>query len=153
MPQGVKITAETLVEDGGFSNSSQAFFHSFVAQINSPSQSTGDQSSSQVVGFVLYFFIYSTWEGKAIWMEDLYVKPEFRGKGIGAQLWKAVAEEAITNKCCRIDFYVLDWNKSSIEFYHKKGAIDLTQTQGWHYFRLNRESIEKLANLSSVSEF
>ena len=147
MPQGVKITAETLVEDGGFSSSSQPFFHSFVAQINSPAQSAGDQGSSQVVGFVLYFFIYSTWEGKAIWMEDLFVKPEFRGKGIGAQLWKAVAEEAVTNKCCRIDFYVLDWNKSSIEFYHKQGAIDLTQTQGWHYFRLNRESIEKLANL------
>ena len=65
MPQGVKITAETLVEDGGFSSSSQPFFHSFVAQINSPVQSAGDQSSSQVVGFVLYCFIYFNLGGKS----------------------------------------------------------------------------------------
>lgn len=151
MPQGVKINAETLIKDGGFSGG-QPYFHCFVAQITDPVQSNdpnlvviGPNPSTAIVGFVLYVYIYSTWEGKSIWMEDLYVKPNYRGHGIGSKLWKQVAIEAINNDCKRIDFYVLNWNKSSIDFYHSQGAIDLTMKEGWHYFRLNRDKIESLA--------
>lgn len=102
-------------------------------------------SDHNVVGFVLFSYIYSTWLGKSIWMEDLFVKPDFRSMGIGLSLWKRVAQVALQEDCCRIDFYVLDWNQKSIDFYKSKGALDLTSSEGWHYFRLNRNHIENLS--------
>lgn len=155
MSQGVKITAQTLIKDGGF-DGGQPFFHCFVAQIGESKQSTDSVLNSDelatctndtVVGFVLYVYIYSTWEGRSIWMEDLYVKPHYRGRGIGSKLWKQVAKEAIANDCNRIDFYVLNWNKKSIDFYNNQGAIDLTGKEGWHYFRLNRDRINMMAEV------
>lgn len=134
MPNGPKIDAQVLIKDGGF-DGGQKFYHSFVATID-----------DQVIGFVLFFYIYSTWEGKAIWMEDLYVQPQYRGKGYGTKLWQAVAKQAQLDDCCRIDFYVLDWNEPSIMFYKSHGALNMSEEQGWNVFRLNREAIGKLAN-------
>lgn len=120
------------LEEDGFG--SEKFFSCFVAEWHGNSVEGED---SAIVGYALYFFTYSTWEGRCIYMEDIYVKQKFRGSGIGTHLLKAVAQEGIRKRCCRLEFAVLDWNKPSIDFYISKGAINLTASEGWNKFRIN----------------
>ncbi|XP_060676555.1 thialysine N-epsilon-acetyltransferase-like isoform X2 [Hemiscyllium ocellatum] len=98
-----------------------------------------------VVGYALYFFSYVGWKGRTVYLEDLYVMEELRGKGIGSALLRKVAEIALQNKCSLLNFVVLNTNFPSIDFYQAKGAVDLTKSEGWHLFRLGQEQLEKLA--------
>jgi GNAT superfamily N-acetyltransferase len=82
-----------------------------------------EDKSAGIVGFALYFFGYSTWKGKTVYLEDLYLKPEFRRFGIGEKLFDAVVAVAKKEKVRRMDWQVLDWNTTAIKFYEKKGAI------------------------------
>jgi GNAT superfamily N-acetyltransferase len=75
-----------------------------------------------VVGMSLYYVRYSTWKGKRLYLEDLIVKPEYRGLGLGKQLLDATVEEARRTNCTGLMWQVLDWNEPSIEFYKKYGA-------------------------------
>ena len=75
-----------------------------------------------VIGFALYYFGYSTWKGKTLYLEDFYVQPEFRQNGIGEILFNAVLEVAKKEKVLRMDWQVLAWNKPAINFYKKQGA-------------------------------
>jgi GNAT superfamily N-acetyltransferase len=76
-----------------------------------------------VVGFALYFYGYSTWKGKTVYLEDLYVNPEFREQKIGEQLFDAVVAVAKKQKVRRMDWQVLEWNTPAIKFYEKKKAL------------------------------
>jgi GNAT superfamily N-acetyltransferase len=76
-----------------------------------------------VVGFALFYTNYSTWKGKCLYLEDLYVLPEFRRIGAGSALFERVIDEAKKRKVRRMDWQVLDWNEPAIEFYKKKGAL------------------------------
>lgn len=99
----------------------------------------------QVAGFALYFFNYSTFLAKhGIYLEDLYVRPEFRSKRVGFQLFKKLAEIAKSNDCGRIDWVVLDWNQLAIDFYKRIGAVEKDE---WAGYRLQGESIDNLLNL------
>ena len=94
------------------------------------------------VGFALYFYNFSTFQGKAgIYIEDLYVLPEFRGSGIGKTLISMIAEEAVKRGCGRVEWMCLDWNEPSIEFYRSIGAESLDD---WTKFRLSGDALEKL---------
>lgn len=84
----------------------------------------------EVVGISLYYPRYSTWKGRCFYLEDLYVKPEFRGKGIGKELLLASAEEAKKAGATRLDWQVLDWNTPASDFYKKMGA-DI-ETEWWN---------------------
>lgn len=75
-----------------------------------------------VVGMSLYYFRYSTWKGKRLYLEDLIVKPAYRGLGLGTQLLDATVEEARQTACSGLMWQVLDWNEPSIKFYEKYGA-------------------------------
>lgn len=87
------------------------------------------------VGQALFFHNFSTFLGKpGIYLEDLYVKPEFRGKGIGKALLYKVIEIAKKRNCGRVEWVVLDWNKPAIEFYKKLGAEEMSD---WLVYRLN----------------
>lgn len=125
-----KITPEVLRRDG-FGD--EKFYHCFVAETD---------QDSMIVAYALYYYAYSTWKGRVLYMEDLYVKPEFRGKGIGTQLWKAVTETGIEKKCIRLQWVVLNWNTPSIEYYKRKGAVDMTATEKWHIFRMNEQEMK-----------
>ena len=135
MPEGPKINAATLIKDGGFEDENEhKFYHSYVAELD-----------NEVIGFVLFYYIYSTWEGKSIWMEDLYCQPNHRGKGVGTALWREVARRAERENCCRLDFAVLNWNEPSIAFYKHNGACNISEEQGWNVFRLSKDGIRALA--------
>ena len=78
---------------------------------------------NQIIGFALYYTSYSTWKGKCLYLEDFYVKPEFRGEGFGSKLFDQVVEIAKSREVKRMDWQVLDWNTPAIEFYKRKNAI------------------------------
>ena len=99
---------------------------------------------NQAVGFVLYFFNFSTFVGKkGLYIEDLYVKPEFRGKGIGKSLLKYTAEIAIQRNCGRMEWSVLTWNPA-VDFYKSIGAEIMDE---WRICRLDENKIEILSKM------
>lgn len=81
-----------------------------------------ENDNQEVVGFALYYFGYSTWKGQTIYLEDLYVKPEYRKLGLGDKLFERVVEEGKNKGVKRMDWQVLDWNEPAIKFYEKKKA-------------------------------
>ena len=98
---------------------------------------------NKIVGIAIWFLNYSTWLGKpGIYLEDLYVKPEFRGKGIGLGLMRSLAKICVENGYERFQWWVLDWNKPSIKFYKSIGAEAMDE---WTVYRL---SGQKLVNFS-----
>lgn len=95
------------------------------------------------VGFALYFNNFSTFLGRAgIYLEDLFVLPDYRGKGFGKGLIKKLTSIAVENGCGRLEWSCLDWNKPSIDFYLSLGAISMN---GWTTFRLTGENLIKLS--------
>lgn len=98
-----------------------------------------------IVGYALCFYTYSTWQGRTLFLEDLYVKPDYRTHGIGKLIFTQVAKFAKSMNCKRLELHVLDWNPARF-FYDKLGGVDLTNLEGWNYYRFNQQAIESLAN-------
>lgn len=95
----------------------------------------------EAVGFALFFHNFSTFVGKAgIYLEDLYVKPEYRGKGYGKGLLKELARIAIERGCGRLEWCCLDWNQSSIDFYR---SMDAEALKDWTIYRLTGDTLKK----------
>lgn len=95
------------------------------------------------VGFALYFHNFSTFKGRpGIYLEDLYVRPEARGRGIGKRLLAHLARTAVERRCARLEWVVLDWNEPSIAFYRSLGAVAMDE---WRIFRLTGAALERLA--------
>ena len=95
------------------------------------------------VGFALFFHNFSTFLGRAgIYLEDLYVKPEYRGKGYGKKLLQKLAAIAVERGCGRLEWWCLDWNEPSIEFYYSLGAEAMDE---WTTYRITGETLKKLA--------
>ncbi|XP_035693224.1 diamine acetyltransferase 2-like isoform X2 [Branchiostoma floridae] len=99
------------------------------------------------VGYAMYFYSYGTWVGRMIYLEDLYIKPQYRGKGIGTSMMTKVAQIGVENECQRMQWVVLNWNQGAIDFYKKHDSIDLTSDEKWHLFRMEREELRKFATL------
>ncbi len=94
-------------------------------------------------GFALWFYNFSTFRGRhGIYLEDLFVKPAFRGKGIGKALLAHLAKRAVAEGCARVEWWVLDWNEPSIKFYESLGAIPMEE---WTVFRLTGDALKRLA--------
>ena len=95
------------------------------------------------VGFALFFHNFSTFLGRAgIYLEDLYVRPECRGKGYGKALLKELASIAVKRGCGRLEWWCLDWNRPSIDFYLSLGAEPM---KDWTVYRIAGETLQKLA--------
>jgi GNAT superfamily N-acetyltransferase len=98
------------------------------------------------VGFAVYFFNFSTWLGRpGLYLEDLFVRPNVRGKGFGRALLARLAQIAQERGCGRMEWAVLDWNDPAIQFYRKLGAEPMNE---WTVFRLTKEGIARLASRS-----
>jgi GNAT superfamily N-acetyltransferase len=94
-------------------------------------------------GFALYFFNFSTWTGKnGLFLEDLYVSPEYRGSGAGKALLKHLAKIAVDQQCGRFEWNVLDWNAPAIDFYESFGAEPLHE---WVGYRLTGDALKRFA--------
>lgn len=113
-PNEVDTTVSTLAENAFGSN---PLIHILVAENN-----------AKIIGFALYYFAYSTWKGKSLYLEDFVVNAEYRRQGIGEKLFECVIEQAKSNNCQRMDWQVLDWNTPAINFYKK---YDAKLESGW----------------------
>jgi GNAT superfamily N-acetyltransferase len=97
----------------------------------------------EVAGFALFFHNFSTFLAKpGLYLEDLYVRPRFRGQGLGAALLKHLARLAVERKCGRLEWSVLDWNQRAIDFYKSLGAVPLSE---WTMYRVTGEALNRLA--------
>jgi GNAT superfamily N-acetyltransferase len=102
------------------------------------------------IGFAVYFYNFSTWLGRAgLYLEDLFVKPEMRGKGYGRALLVALAKIARDRGCGRMEWAVLNWNEPAIKFYRSLGAKPMDK---WTVFRLTRDEIAKLARSKQIEQ-
>lgn len=102
------------------------------------------EEAGQVVGFALFFHNYSTFLGRpGLYLEDIFVRAEFRGRGYGKALMAALAKLAVERGCGRMEWSVLDWNRPSIEFYRSLGAIPMDE---WTTYRLSGEALTRLAS-------
>ncbi len=98
---------------------------------------------SKPVAFALFFHNFSTFLGKpGIYLEDLYVKPEMRGKGLGKIMLSFLAKLCVERKCGRLEWWCLDWNESAIEFYKQVGAVSMDE---WTVYRVCDDTLNKLA--------
>jgi GNAT superfamily N-acetyltransferase len=131
-PDAAEASTEDLLRDGFGSDPK---FHCVLADWE-----------GETVGFALYFYNYSTWKGRpGIFLEDLFVWPEFRGKGIGKALLLHLAKIAVAEKCGRYEWLVLDWNTPSIEFYEGLGAKRMKE---WLPMRVEGAALLELAEKS-----
>ena len=95
------------------------------------------------IGFALFFHNFSTFLGRAgIYLEDLYVMPEYRGRGYGKDILKKLAAIAVERGCGRLEWWCLDWNQPSIDFYLSLGAEPMSD---WTVYRIAGDTLEKLA--------
>ncbi|HWR15570.1 MAG TPA: GNAT family N-acetyltransferase [Terriglobales bacterium] len=130
-PQAAVATAEDIIRDG-FRGTPK--FRVLIAEWD-----------GVPAGFAFYFFNYSTWIGKpGLFLEDLFVKPELRGKGIGKALLSELAKVAMAENCYGMKWEVLDWNQPAIEFYEALGA---KLRKEWITVRLSGEPLKDLAEI------
>ena len=97
---------------------------------------------NEPVGYALFFYNFSTFTGRpGIYLEDLFIRPKYRGKGIGKTLLLQLLEIAKNKNCGRVEWCVLDWNEPAINFYKNLGAVPM---DGWSIFRVTEDKFEKI---------
>ncbi|MGA8853005.1 MAG: GNAT family N-acetyltransferase [Christiangramia sp.] len=125
-PEAVIIDENDLIKDGFGQNPA---FHCFVAEAN-----------GEIEGMALVYFRYSTWKGKTVHLEDLIVREEFRGKGLGSALYTEVIKYAASEKVKRTEWVVLNWNKEAADFYRRSGADVM---EDWDTVQMDEKAMHK----------
>ncbi len=116
----------------------------FVAEASPEPSAQAGTPGRRIDGFALWFLNYSTWEGThGIYLEDLYVRPERRGSGLGKALLTRLAQTAVERGYARVEWCVLKWNEPSIAFYRSLGAYPLEE---WDTFRLTEDALTSLGS-------
>lgn len=133
-PDAVVTTEADLLADGWGPDRS---FDCFVAE----------DKHGTVCAFALFHPVYSTWQGRSLYLEDLYVKPDHRKRGIGRSLLARVAAEAVARGCARLDWSVLTWNEPALHMYEDIGAHRMEE---WRRMRMSGEALTRLASHAEV---
>jgi len=128
-PGSVEITV-TELEQEGFSENS--LFTCFIAE-----------NTNEIIGMALVYFRFSTWKGRTVHLEDLIVKEEYRGKGIGQLLYNEVMKFGLEHGVRRVEWIVLNWNEGAIRFYERSGA---TFHKDWYLVEMGREKLQQFKN-------
>lgn len=131
-PDAVITTVETLEKEGFGQN---PLFHVFVAEVN-----------GKIEGMALVYYRFSTWKGRTLHLEDLIVREETRGTGLGSALYKKVIKYAQSQGLKRVEWVVLDWNKHAIDFYERSGANIL---KDWYTVQMDEDGITKFVATTS----
>lgn len=134
-PDEVHTTPESFVRDGFGPTPA---FRAIVAETTTP-----ETPSGQVIGMALFFERFSTWKGRSMYLEDFYVRPSERGRGIGQALFAAVAAETLAAGCVALQWQVLDWNTPAIGFYE---ALGTQWSKEWWNGRLAGEALHRCAS-------
>jgi len=135
-PQAV-IATEAELERDGFGP--DPYFFCLMAEVD-----------GHAAGFALCYFSYSTWMGRpGLYLEDIFIEPELRGRGVGKALLERLAQIAVEKGCSRLHWEVLDWNTPAIEFYRTMGAEFLDE---WRNMRVTGEALRKLAGIPGLLE-
>ncbi len=124
-PDAVEVDVNIL-ENEGFGNN--PLFNCFVAEVN-----------GKIEGMALVYFRFSTWKGRTVHLEDLIVREEMRGTGLGSALYKKVIEFAVEKGVKRTEWVVLDWNKPAIDFYKRSGA---TVFDNWNTVQMDENAMK-----------
>jgi len=125
-PDAVEVTVADLEQDGF---GEDPLFYTFVAEVD-----------EKIVGIALYYYRYSTWKGKTIHLEDLIVREDMRGSGVGFALYSKIIGQGKIDEVRRIEWAVLDWNTPAIEFYQKSGARILEE---WRVAQMDEKGINE----------
>lgn len=125
------VASEDLLARAGFGE--ERYFRALLAE----------DAEKQAIGFALYFFTFSTFLARpTLYLEDLFVLPELRGRGVGKALLRELAKIALAKGCGRMEWAVLNWNRPAIDFYRSLGALPQEE---WTTFRLTGEALERLS--------
>jgi len=135
-PHAVLIGEAELLRDGFPQPGDQRYFECLIAE-----------EKGEAAGFALFFPVYSTWRGRALHLEDLFVRPQFRGDGIGKALLTRVAALAVERGCVLLYWHVLNWNQPAIDFYRSLGA---TMLEDWRRMRLGGDALAAVAALDAA---
>lgn len=139
----VTATPELLYESLFVKKQAEVLIAELADEPTVKSDSSATSGSFTAIGFALFFHNFSTFKGRAcLYLEDIYINPEFRGKGYGKQMFKELAAIAVKRDCDRFEWSVLDWNEPSIKFYQSLGAIPMDE---WTVYRLTGEPLRKMA--------
>jgi GNAT superfamily N-acetyltransferase len=137
-PQAAVATNEDLLRDG-FTPNVAPKFRVVVAEWEGRS-----------AGFALFFYNYSTWQGRpGLYLEDLFVRPLFRGKGIGKALLLHLAKIAVKENCGRFQWQVLDWNTPALDFYKSLGAEVMKE---WLTMRVENDALKRMAEIADLDQ-
>jgi GNAT superfamily N-acetyltransferase len=133
-PQAAIATSADLLRDG-FTPNTAPKFRVVIAEWDGKS-----------AGFALFFYNYSTWQGRpGLYLEDLFVRPVFRGKGIGKALLLHLAKIAVKENCGRFQWQVLDWNTPALDFYKSLGADVMKE---WLTMRVENDALKRMAEMA-----
>lgn len=127
------LTYDILLRDGGFTGT-HPLFYTFIAKVN-----------NEPVGYTIVFYSYS-WEGKALLIEDLFVRPQYRKHGVGKRLMREIMRFANDSSCNRVDLHVLKSNVTAQKFYKEIGGEDLTETHGYLFYKFDKSAMNNIAN-------
>nr|XP_002126039.1 diamine acetyltransferase 2 [Ciona intestinalis] len=141
MEDQFKMTAEVLMKDGF--ESDPPCFSSFVAET---------KKGNEVVAYTIFVMQYSTWNGKIIYLEDVFVKQNHRNRGLATKLIQKVNEFSVETGCQQFRLACLNWNKNAMRLYKNLGCRDLTEEEQWHMLRFDNDVMHNMYKESKHAE-
>lgn len=134
-----ETTADDFRRDGF--ETKPPLFHAVFAE-----HRASEEGEWRAVAFAVWFFSYSTWKGRCLYLEDLYVQPEHRRKGIAKRLYSFCVKQAADSGCKAVDYIVLKWNKHAVQMYESLGVTP-RDNDGWHLMRMDSKCIQRFMTL------